>query len=120
MTYFKNPSLEDYKHNRHNKIENIRTFYIKDYYLISEKEIYGSKRHDITKLLRKLGALRSGKNNFRSLYGIRNDFKTKQNFKQGEFPKDLYDPIKVFINGLFFQDDYKISNFKVESSINII
>ena len=38
-----------------------------------------------------------------------------QSFKEGYFPKDLYHPIKRKINGLFFDDDYRINDFKVIS-----
>ncbi|MEO5991385.1 MAG: hypothetical protein ABIP68_07080 [Ferruginibacter sp.] len=118
-TYFTKPTIEDYKTNRHNAISNIRMFYIRNYWLITDKETYGTKRHNITRLLYKIGAIRQGRNNFKKLYSISNSYVAFQKFEQGLYPKDLYHPIKRFINGLFFQDDYRISNFKVESDIKL-
>lgn len=118
-TYFKKPTREDYKTNNHNSISNIRTFYIRNYWLITNQDVHGIKKHKITRLLYKIGALRQGRNNFKKLYSISNDYVAFQKFKQGLYPKDLYHPIKRFINGLFFQDDYKISNFKVDSDIKL-
>lgn len=120
VTYFKKPTLADYKSNIHNTLKNIRTFYIKGYYLISDEEIYGNKKHEITRLLWKAGAYRQGTNNFRDLYSIKNDYQVTQQFTKGKFPKDLFHPIKIFINGLFFGDDYKIVNFYVESPFEIL
>lgn len=119
VTYFKKPTIDDYKTNAHNTIKNIRTFYVKKFYLISDEEIYKNVEHDITKVLLKVGAYRRGKNNFRELFAIKNDYLVNQRFKQGSFPQDLYYPIKQFINKLFFEDDYRISDFVVKSSINI-
>jgi hypothetical protein len=116
-TYFTKPTREDYKTNRHNTISNIRTYYVRNYWLITNLEVHGMKKHKITRLLYKIGAIKQGRNNFKELYSISNDYLVFQKFKQGLFPKDLYHPIKRFINGLFFQDDYKISNFKVDSDI---
>ncbi len=119
VTYYKKPSTSNYQTNIHNRISNIRTFYIKEYYLESENEIYNTRRHAITRLLYKLGAIKQGHNNFLGHYSITNDYKTVQSFTRGYFPKDLYHPIKRYINGLFFNDDYRISDFRVESQIKI-
>ncbi|UTW66571.1 hypothetical protein KFE94_00225 [bacterium SCSIO 12643] len=116
VTYYKKPTLEDFKTNAHNSIGNIRTFYIKDYFLITEDEIFGLKEHRITKYLFKIGFLKNGRNKFRGLYSISNDYKT---LILEKYPKDLFHPIKKYINGLFFLDEYYISNFVVESKINI-
>jgi hypothetical protein len=118
-TYYKKPTREDYGTNNYNSISNIRTFYIKNYWLITDKEIGGTKKHKITRLLCKIGALRQGRNNFRDNYSISNDYKSFQTFKQGLYPKDLFHPIKRYINGLFFEDDYRLANFKVESRFKI-
>jgi hypothetical protein len=64
-------------------------------------------------------AIRKGSNNFRELYGIANVSISLQKFDKGLFPKDLFYPIKQFINIEFFNDDYKIKDFYVKSSINI-
>lgn len=119
-TYFKKPTREDYKTNRHNEISNIRTFYVRNYWLITNDEVHGMKKHKITRLLCKIGAIRQGRNNFKKLFSISNDYVSFQKFKQGLYPKDLYHPIKRYINGLFFRDDYRISNFRVESEIELL
>lgn len=116
VTYFKKPTLDDYKTNYHNRIDNIRTFYVKDYFLITEEEIGGLKEHRITRYLHKIGFLNQGRNDFRGLYSIANDYGT---LLFGKYPKDLFHPIKRYINGLFFNDDYKISDFIIESEIEI-
>lgn len=116
VSYFKKPTSEDYKTNWHNRIDNIRTFYVKDYFLITDQDISGRKEHRITRYLYKVGALNLGRNNFRGLYSISNDYRV---FLNGKYPKDLFHPIKRHINGLFFRDDYKIRDFLFESSLSI-
>ncbi|WP_272151864.1 hypothetical protein [Tenacibaculum aiptasiae] len=116
VSYLKKPTLDDYKTNHHNRISNIRTFYIKNYFLITGNKINGQKKHNITRYLHKIGFLNQGRNEFRGLYSISNDYKTMLN---GKYPKDLFHPIKRYINGLFFNNDYKISDFKVKSEIKI-
>jgi hypothetical protein len=116
VTYYKNPTLDDYKTNYHNRINNIRTFYVKNYFLITEEEINGTKVHEITRYLYKIGFLNQGRNKFRGLYSIANNYKT---LLFGKYPKDLFHPIKRYVNGLFFNNDYKVSEFTVESEIKI-
>jgi hypothetical protein len=117
--YHKEPTKEDFKTNLQNTVRNIRTFYVKDYILVTKIEVGGTTRHKITNLLYKIGAIREGQNKFIGLFSISNDYKTLHSFTQGLFPKVLYHPIKRYINGLFFQDDYHISNFNVESNFKI-
>ena len=116
VSYYKKPTKENLKNNSHNIISNIRTFYIKDYFLISESEIEGLKKHKITKYLYKIGFLNKGRGKFSELFSIANDYQTLQ---YGIYPKDLFHPIKRYINGMFFNDDYAISEFKVVSDIKI-
>ncbi|MGE8536197.1 MAG: hypothetical protein ACN6OJ_16530 [Chryseobacterium sp.] len=116
VSYLKKPTIETFKDNSCNIINNIRTFYVKDYYLITKSPIGGNTKHKITKYLYKVGFLKSGRGRFIGLFSIVNDYKTIEN---GMFPKDLYHPIKRYINGLFFNDDYKISDFEVISSLKI-
>jgi len=116
VSYYKKPTLEDYKTNSHNSIANIRTFYVKNYFLITDEEINGIKEHKITRYLHKIGFLNQGRNQFRGLYSIANDYGT---LLFGKYPKDLFHPIKRYINGLFFNDDYKISEFIFDSEIEI-
>lgn len=118
-TYNKKPTSEDLNTNAYNTIRNIRTFYVKDYYLITKSTIAGKTRHQISNYLLRIGAIRQGRKEFKGLYSVSNQYQTMQKFKQGLFPKDLYHPIKRHINGLFFDDDYYISNFKVESKFVI-
>lgn len=116
VTYDKKPTLETFKDNTCNAISNIRTFYIKDYFLITEDSNGETTKHKITKYLYKIGFLNSGRGKYNGLYSIANDYATIQ---QGLFPKDLYHPIKRYINGLFFSDDYRVSDFTVISSLKI-
>jgi len=118
VSYIQKPTLETWKDNSCNAISNIRTFYIKDYFLITNNNKDPNfNRHKITRYLTRIGFLRHGRGKFRGYFSISNDYKTIQN---GLFPKDLYHPIKRYINGLFFYDDYKISDFEVVSSIKFI
>ncbi|GAA5084576.1 hypothetical protein GCM10023210_04530 [Chryseobacterium ginsengisoli] len=117
VSYIKKPTLEDYKVNSHNTIDNIRTFYIKDYFLITDDKNGKRQEHRITDFLRKIGFLRVGRGKHIGYYSISNSYKTLQG---GLYPKDLFYPIKRYINGLFFSDDYKISKFSVDSPIKIV
>ena len=114
VSYYKKPNKEDLKTNSHNIISNIRTFYIKDYFLNSKNKIEGSKKHKITNYLHKVGFLNRGRGKFSNLYSIANDY---QKLQYGIYPKDLFHPIKKYLNGMFFNDDYAISDFTVESEI---
>ncbi|RXM39305.1 hypothetical protein BOQ62_12480 [Chryseobacterium sp. CH21] len=116
VSYIKKPTLATVGDNSCNNINNIRTFYVKDYYLITSDSIGGNTKHKITRYLHNIGFLKTGRGQFSKLYSIANDYKTIEN---GIFPKDLYHPIKRYINGLFFNDDYKISNFEVISTLKI-
>jgi len=116
VTYYKKPSLDDYRYNYHNHITNIRTFYIKDYFLITNEEICGKREHRITGYLHRIGFLNQGRGDFRGLYSVANIYGT---MLFGKYPKDLFHPVKRYINGMFFQDDYRISEFVFESTIQI-
>ncbi|WP_422005384.1 hypothetical protein [Roseivirga pacifica] len=105
--------------NKEFSIKNVRTFYVSDYFLETKNEISGNKQHSIVELLCKIGAISTGKNEYEGLYGIRNDYGTFQQYNEGKYPKDLFHPIKIYINGLFFQDEYRISDFIVESDLII-
>lgn len=119
VTYIQKPTKEDFKTNAHNSFRNIRTFYVSNYYLITEKEVCGTTEHKITAFLHKTGAINKGRNQFSNLFSCRNHYQTLQDFKNGLFLKDLYHPIKRYINGLFFNDDYRIGEFEVKSSFSI-
>lgn len=114
VSYYKKPSIESTKDNSCNLISNIRTFYIRDYYLVTKDPVFGNTRHRITRFLYKIGFLNIGRGKYIGLYSIANDYKTILN---GKYPKDLYHPIKKYINGLFFNDDYKIYDFDLITSI---
>lgn len=120
VTYIKKPTQEDYKTGRHNIISNIKTFYIRNYFLVTEKpEGLYTNEHEITKYLWQAGAIQKGSNNYKELYRIANAYISLQKFERGAFPKDLFYPIKEFINITFFEDEYKISDFYVNSKIDI-
>lgn len=119
VTYYKAPTHEDFKTNAHNRISNIRTFYIKDYFLITQNEVNGTLKHKITNFLHKVGELRRGRGEFSGLFSYKNQWKILYSFKQGYYSRDLFQPIKIYINDLFFSDGYYLSNFKVESNFKI-
>ena len=116
VSYIKKPTLETFENNSCNVISNIRTFYIKDYFLITKNPNGEIIKHKITKFFHKIGFLNSGRGKYRGLYSIANDYKTILN---GKFPKDLFHPIKRYINGLFFNDEYKIDDFEVITQFKI-
>lgn len=101
------------------RLQNIRTFYVKDYFLVTKNKVCGFEKHLITRFLYKTGAIKKGEGSFRNLYRISNLSKELQNFKAGLFPVDLYSPIKLNINQLFFNEDNRISDFVVEYELPI-
>lgn len=117
-TYFRKPTLSDYRTNDHNYIKNIRTFYVRDYLLVTR---VGEQiaEHRITKFLVKVKAINPGRGQFSGLYSVSNRYQTVQAFKHGKFPKDLFHPIKFYINEPFFSDQYHISDFAVDGPIRI-
>lgn len=118
VTYYKKPTIETFKDNSCNIISNIRTFYVKDYFLVTNDPIIGITKHKITRFLFKIGVLKSGRGKYSGLYRISNDHKAI--ILNVNAPKDLYHPIKKYINDLFFNDDYKISEFELTSPIKIL
>ncbi|MDI9364152.1 MAG: hypothetical protein QM541_04310 [Flavobacterium sp.] len=120
VTYFKKPTQDDYATGRHNIISNIRTFYVGNYFLVTAKpEGWNATEHDITKYLSRAGAFRKGSGNFKVLYRIKNDYVALQKFERGAYPKDLFYPIKKFINEAIFKDAYKIKDFYIKTNIDI-
>lgn len=119
LTFEKKPSLDDLKTNNHSFIKNIRTFYVKNYYLITDEEFQGNRKHKISFYLLRIGFLRHGRNNYKGLFSISNCYKTVQSFNGKKYPKDLFHPIKFYFNGLFFNNDYKITDFIIESKVKI-
>jgi|DEB0MinimDraft_4_1074332.scaffolds.fasta_scaffold04016_5 hypothetical protein len=92
-------------------IDEIKYFYVKDYFLVTNDQ--GEEvHHKISRFLYKEGHLKNptGKYRYINLYRVKNDYKCWQ---YGEYPKDLYHPIKWGINRPFFRDDYYIENFSV-------
>lgn len=115
VTFIKKPTLEDFRTNRGYTIKNIRTFYVKNYFLVTQNN-NKMEKHKITKYLYNIGALRPGRGKYSGSFSIANSYATMLN---GKYPKDLFHPIKRYINGFIFNDDYKISNFSVESNFTI-
>ena len=109
VRYLKKLSVKDYQNDQHKNLKLIRSFHVKHYYLITEKKVYGSTKHEITKLLFKVGLIKRSAGKYPRYYTVKNDYKTLQN----GYPKDLFHPIKRFINGYFYDDDYRISEFNV-------
>ncbi|MGE8426232.1 MAG: hypothetical protein ACN6O7_00075 [Sphingobacterium sp.] len=96
-------------------LQDIRNFYIEDYFIETEEAFSNKNKHKITGYLKKIGGISLGKGQYNYLYSIPNDFKTFF----GDTPADLFYPIQRYINGLFFDDDYRISDFEVISKIVI-
>ena len=74
----------------------------------------GKIEHGISRFLVNAGAITRGRGKFTHLFCVVNQTQEMQSFEQGMFPKDLFLPIKFDINRLFFGDQYRLSNFKVE------
>lgn len=119
VTYYRKPSEKAILSNTYNTIQNIRFFYVKDYYLVTKNKVSGTDKHLITRYLWKTGAINRGISRFVGLYSIANIDRLLQEFKSGLFPKDLYEPIKMNINQVFFKEDNRISDFLVETDIQI-
>ncbi len=119
VTYCKKTTKKAILSNTYNTIQNIRAFYVKDYFLVTKNKAGGTEKHLITHYLLKIGAINRGKGRFVGLYSIANKDQLLQEFKSGLFPKDLYNPIKMNINQVFFKEDDRISDFLVETNIQI-
>ena len=115
VSYVRKPTLNDLRNNSHNTIDNISQFYVEDYFLITKNPTGGLTRHKITRYLNKIGCLPKGRGRNLRFYTISNDY---QLIQKG-YPEDLFHPIKKYVNGLFFKDDYKIHHFEVISNIQI-
>ena len=100
-------------------INQIRSFYVKNYYLITKGVVNGTNKHFINSYLSKIKVIHSGRGQFRGLYSISNSYVCVQSFGHGYVPKDLFHPIKFYINGVFFNDQYHISDFVVDSELQI-
>jgi len=97
------------------KLQDIRNFYVEDYFIETKEAFSDQYKHKITGYLKKIGGISLGKGQYNYLYSIPNDFKTFF----GDAPADLFYPIQRYINGLFFEDDYRISDFEVISKFTI-
>lgn len=117
VSYLKKLSLQDYKNNLHNSLSHIRTFYVKDYFLITDDPVKGVEKHEITRYLSKVGFLKKGRGKNSISFSIANNY---DSLLFGKYPKDLYHPIKHYINGLFFNDDYQITDFDIISSFEFV
>lgn len=100
-------------------INKIRTFYVKDYYLITRNDVNGTNKHFINSYLSKIKVIHSGRGQFRGLYSISRSYESVQSFGHGYVPKDLFHPIKFYFNGVFFGDQYRIDDFVVDSELQV-
>lgn len=100
-------------------INKIRTFYVKDYYLITRNDVNGTNKHFINSYLSKIKVIHSGRGRFRGLYSISRGHESVQSFGHGYVPKDLFHPIKFYFNGVFFDDQYRIDDFVVNSELQV-
>lgn len=109
FVYYKKPPVKGYQNDLHKSLKSIQSFLVKHYYLITENEVYGSRKHEISELLHKVNLIRRIPGEHPRYYSVKNDYQILVN----GYPKDLFHPIKRFINGYFFDDDYRISDFSV-------
>lgn len=100
-------------------VDDVRTFYVKDYYLITRNDSSGPNKHFINSYLVKAKAVRIGHWRYRYFFGIANTDKSMQTLNQNNIPQSLFNPIKKYINELFFGDSYKIKDFIVDSELQI-
>ncbi|NJI75852.1 hypothetical protein HCX49_21885 [Sphingobacterium kitahiroshimense] len=115
VTYKKGKlSTKDYQDGYHKKISNVNTFHVSDYYVSTKNPQHGNYKHDITKVLEKCGLIKKSRGKFPRAFSIKNDYESLIN---DEYPKDLFHPIKRFINGFFFEDDYHITDFTVTGNV---
>lgn len=115
VTYKKGKlSSKDYQDGYDKKIRNVNTFHVSDYYVITKNPHSGNYKHDITKILSKYGFLKKSRGKFPRAFSIKNDFPSLVN---DEYPRDLFHPIKKFINGFFFEDDHHITDFKITGNV---
>lgn len=101
-------------------IKKIRTFYVENYYLITKNDYNGTNKHFINSYLTNIKVIRPGIGSYKGLFSHTRAYDTVQNFGHGYVPKDLFHPIKFYINGVFFSDQYRISDFVVDSDLQII
>lgn len=102
-------------------INQIQTFYIKNYYLITQSITGGTNKHYISSFLfKKAKMIYLGRCRFKGLYRISNSYKCLQVFGNTYLPKDLFYPIKLAVNDVFFHDHYRIDDFIVDSKLTII
>lgn len=87
VTYYKNPTKEDLKDNSHNTIQNIRTFYIKDYFLITQDKVNGTDKHKITRYLWKTGAINAGRSRFPNYIALETIIGLYKDLKKDYFQK---------------------------------
>ncbi|WFB62109.1 hypothetical protein PZ892_10490 [Sphingobacterium sp. WM] len=111
VTYKKGKlSSKDYENGYHKSLRNISNFHINDYFVITKSEYVGKNKHNITKHLFNTGLISRSRGKYPKVFAVKNDYESLQNNK---FPKDLFHPIKRFINRYFFDNDYHFPDFKV-------
>lgn len=93
-------------------------FYLKDYYLITKDSINGNTKHTINSFLAGTKVIRQNKSS-EKLYKLINNDNFYRYFSNGRYPKMLFHPIKAYFNRIFWDNDYKISDFVVDNPNNI-
>lgn len=96
----------------------IKNFYLKDYYLITKDSINGNTKHTINSFLAGTKVIRQNKSP-EKLYKLINNDNFYRYFSNGRYPKMLFHPIKAYFNRIFWDNDYKISDFAVNNPNNI-
>jgi len=101
-------------------VTDIKTYFFKDYYVITKDSTNRTIKHTINSYLTKKKVLHLNKTRFSGLYGLKNNDTQFINFTNGIFPKILFHPIKFYFNRIFFYDQYYISDFIVDTNLRII
>jgi hypothetical protein len=99
------------------KVKHIKTFHVNDYYLVTKGKRNERKMHKITDWLCKVGGFQKSKFKNKTTFSIPNYFDSMLEFESIKIPKALYEPINLYINNMFFNQDDYISDFKVLSKL---
>lgn len=106
----KNVDIDD-KFNIINILD-VKSFYINSY-IIEEIDWNGNIiQHNISRFLANIGAIKKDPKSMK-YYIIQNNSRELQQFNNILLPKDIFFPIKFYINGLFYNDHYYFSDFKI-------
>lgn len=101
-------------------VDDIKTYYVSEYFLQTSKEVAGKKLHPIGELLFKIGLINKAKGKYEGQYLISSYYLSIQSFHSGIFPKDLFYPVKQLCGYLFNGDQYRVRDFWVKDELKIL